>query len=136
MILRSAQPRDVDGVLAVWRRAEAEQSATDDPASLLRLLERDPDGLLVAEEDGALVGTAMVVFDGWRANLYRLAVVPEHRRRGIARALVEEGERRARARGARRFSAIVLAAEAPAVGFWEAVGYQPDPRVTRFTKTR
>ena len=136
MILRSAHPRDVDGVLALWRRAEAEPSATDDPASLLRLLASDPDGLLVAEEDGALVGTAMVVFDGWRANLYRLAVVPEHRRRGIARALVEEGERRARARGARRFSAIVLAAEAPAVGFWEAAGYQPDPRVTRFTKTR
>jgi ribosomal protein S18 acetylase RimI-like enzyme len=136
MILRSATPDDVDGVLALWRRAEAEPSATDDPASLFRLLEIDPDALLVAEEDGHLVGTAMVVFDGWRANLYRLAVVPERRRRGVGRALVEEGERRARARGARRFSAIVLAAEAPAVGFWEATGYRPDPRIIRFTKTR
>ena len=135
MIIRSAGSRDVDDVLAVWRRAEAEPSATDDPASLLRLLEIDPGALLVAEDDGRLVGTAMVVFDGWRVNLYRLAVVPERRRRGVARALVEEGERRARARGARRYSAIVLAAEAPALGFWEAAGYTRDPRITRFTKT-
>ena len=135
MMIRSATPDDVDGILALWRRAEAAPSATDDRASLLRLLEIDPDALLVAEEDARLIGTAMVIFDGWRANLYRLAVVPDRRRRGVARALVEEGERRARDRGARRFSAIVLAAEAPAVAFWEAAGYRRDPRITRFTKT-
>ncbi|MGH9031311.1 MAG: GNAT family N-acetyltransferase [Acidimicrobiia bacterium] len=135
MIVRSATADDVDDVLALWRRAEAAPSATDDRASLLRLLEIHPDALMVADEDGRLIGTAMVIFDGWRANLYRVAVVPERRRRGLARALVEEGERRARARGARRFSAIVLAAEVPAVGFWEAAGYRPDPRITRFTKT-
>ncbi|MGH8983285.1 MAG: GNAT family N-acetyltransferase [Acidimicrobiia bacterium] len=136
MILRSALRGDVDGVLDVWRQADAVPSATDDAPSLVRLLEVDPGALVLAEVDGALVGTLIATFDGWRANLYRLAVVPECRRRGVARALVEEGERRARARGARRFSALVLEAEAGAVGLWEAVGYERDPRITRFTKTQ
>jgi ribosomal protein S18 acetylase RimI-like enzyme len=135
VIVRSAAPGDVDDVLDLWRRAGAAPSATDDRDSLLRLLDFDPGGMLVAEEGGELVGTAMVLFDGWRANLYRLAVAPDRRRGGVGRALVEEGERRARSRGARRFSAIVLTAETPAVGFWDAVRYRPDPRVTRFTKT-
>jgi len=135
VILRSATPDDVEGILALWRRAEAEPSATDDRTSLLLLLETDPSALLVAEDDGHLVGTVIVTFDGWRANLYRLAVAPGRRRHGVARALVEEGERRARNRGARRFSATVLVAETRAVAFWEAAGYRPDSRVTRFTKT-
>jgi ribosomal protein S18 acetylase RimI-like enzyme len=135
MILRRAQASDIDAVLDVWRRADAAPSATDDAPSLLRLLQVDPGALVLAEEDGAVVGTLIATFDGWRANFYRLAVVPERRRRGVARALVEEGERRACKRGARRFSAIVLAAETPAVAFWEAAGYRRDPRITRFTKT-
>jgi ribosomal protein S18 acetylase RimI-like enzyme len=135
MILRSARPDDVEAVLDVWSRAEAAPSATDDAPSLLRLLAHDPDALVVAELDGVVIGTVIATFDGWRANLYRLAVVPEHRRRGVARALVVEGERRVRTRGARRFSALVLATEEPAVGLWNAVGYDRDLRIIRFTKT-
>jgi ribosomal protein S18 acetylase RimI-like enzyme len=136
VILRSASPADVDEVLDVWRRAEAAPSATDDAASLLRLLVDAPDALVLAEIDGAIIGTLIATFDGWRANLYRLAVVPEHRRRGVARALVRESEDRVRTRGARRFSALVLAAEPHAVGLWEALGYDRDRRIVRFTKTR
>jgi ribosomal protein S18 acetylase RimI-like enzyme len=136
VILRSATPADVDDVLDVWHRAEAAPSVTDDARSLLRLLGHAPDALVVAEIDGAIIGTLIATFDGWRANLYRLAVVPEHRRHGVARALVQEGEKRTQARGARRYSALVLAAEAGAVGLWEGVGYDRDPRIVRFTKTR
>jgi ribosomal protein S18 acetylase RimI-like enzyme len=136
MILRRARPSDIDAVLDVWRRADAAPSATDDAPSLLRLLEVDPGALVLAEENGAVVGTLIATFDGWRANFYRLAVVPERRRRGVARALVEAGERQARAHGARRFSALVLRGEANAVALWESAGYERDQRITRFTKTQ
>jgi ribosomal protein S18 acetylase RimI-like enzyme len=132
--LRSGDGADVDAVLALWRAAEAEPSATDDPAGLAALLAHDPDALIVAEVDGRIVGSLIAGFDGWRANLYRLAVHPDLRRRGLARALVAEAERRLTEAGARRANALVVADHAPAVGFWQAAGYHRDPRIGRHVK--
>ncbi|MCY4616691.1 MAG: GNAT family N-acetyltransferase [Chloroflexi bacterium] len=48
--------------------------------------------VLVAEEEGALVGAIVGTFDGWRAYVYHVAVVPGRRRRGVAKALFEEAQ--------------------------------------------
>jgi ribosomal protein S18 acetylase RimI-like enzyme len=40
------------------------------------------------------VGTLVAAWDGWRGNMYRLAVLPEHRRAGIGRELVDAGYER------------------------------------------
>lgn len=82
--IRSATPGDLDGVLAFWKVAAEGTSISDDGAGVARLVERDPDALILAEREGALVGTVIVGFDGWRCHLYRLAVHPDQRRRGWA----------------------------------------------------
>jgi ribosomal protein S18 acetylase RimI-like enzyme len=48
--------------------------------------------VLVAEEEGALVGAIVGTFDGWRAYVYHVAVVPGRRRRGVAKALFDEAQ--------------------------------------------
>ena len=48
--------------------------------------------VLVAEEEGALVGAIVATFDGWRAYVYHVAVVPGRRRRGVAKALFDEAQ--------------------------------------------
>jgi len=134
--VRPAGTGDAAAVLELWRVADAVPSATDDRPALELLLARAPEGLLVAEtDDAAVIGSVVAVFDGWRANLYRLAVHPEHRRRGVATALVENAERRLRAAGGRRISALVVHDHADAVACWAALGYEPDRRVTRSVKT-
>jgi ribosomal protein S18 acetylase RimI-like enzyme len=82
----------------VWRAAEIVPSVSDDTGSLRRLLDTSDDALLIAEVDDRMVGTLIAAWDGWRGNLYRLAVLPSWRRRGIARQLIVEGERRQVAR--------------------------------------
>src|SRR6266480_5977492 len=75
----------------------------------------------------------LATWDGWRAGLYRLAVLPSQRRRGVARALIAEGERRLREKGAARISILAIASsESPEL--WEATGYEPDGRIRRFVK--
>src|SRR5207249_1343409 len=110
------------------------EGVTDDPESIVLLLERDPDALIVAETDGRIAGTLIAGWDGWRGGFYRLAVRPGERRKGIARRLVEEGEGRLRELGARRISAIVISEHDHATGFWSATGYERDPRMVRYVK--
>ena len=70
----------------------------------------------------AIVGSVIATFDGWRGNMYRIAMHPDLRRRGIAIALVREGERRLVEQGCIRIAAIVLLDEEHATGFWAAAG--------------
>jgi ribosomal protein S18 acetylase RimI-like enzyme len=118
----------------VWIDADAVESSTDDEAAIRTLLERDPDALLIASANDRPVGILIVGWDGWRGALYRLAVLPEWRRRGVARLLVAEAEDRLRRLGARRVAAMVITEHDPAVGFWSALGYETDPRLGRFVR--
>ncbi len=131
--IRNGTASDIDAVLGFWRHATTEPSTTDDAASLALLLAHAPDALLLTVDGEMLIGTLIVGWDGWRGSMYRLAVDPACRRRGIATALVEEGERRLVARGARRLHMIVVAAEEPAKSFWTAVGYHTKDQL-RFVK--
>jgi ribosomal protein S18 acetylase RimI-like enzyme len=90
--------------------------------------------VLVAEVSDRIVGSVIGGFDGWLANLYRLTVHPEYRRRGIARALVAEMERRLVARGAKRITALVETDHPWATAFWQAAGYDRDARLERFVR--
>lgn len=132
--LRPCRRDEAGSVLNLWHSAGAEPSHTDEESSIIGLIERDPEALLVAELDGRLVGSLIAAWDGWRANLYRLAVSPELRRQGLARRLLAEGERRLRSKGARRFSALVHGEEGQAVEFWNSVGYVHDEEIRRYVK--
>ncbi|MET9293210.1 GNAT family N-acetyltransferase [Streptomyces sp. NPDC003077] len=133
--MRTAVPADAEAVLRFWREAAEGTSITDDLDGVLRLLERDPDALLLAESNGLLVGTAIAGYDGWRCSLYRLAVLPAHRRRGVARALLDAAERRFAALGGRRVDAMVLDRNTLAHHAWNAAGYAPQPEWSRWVKS-
>jgi len=133
--IRSAVAADVDGVLAIWEGSRS--AAADRPDGrddVLALLERSPDGLLVAERDEAIVGTLIAVWDGWRGSMARLAVPPEHRRNAIARRLVETGHGRLRAAGARRVNVLIADTDPGAADLWLALGYEHQPWVKRYKR--
>jgi ribosomal protein S18 acetylase RimI-like enzyme len=133
--IRAATAADVDSVLAVWAEARSRAAQTpDDPAVVQQLLDRDPGALLVAEMNEKVVGVLIAGWDGWRGNVYRLAVLPPYRRQGIARQLVEAGHERLRAQGAHRVTALVGGEEGAAHRLWRAVGYQRDELVHRFVR--
>jgi len=132
VIIRAAHSGDIESVLELWRAAEGRPTVTDTHEGLQRLLSRGDEPLLLAERGGVVVGTLIAAWDGWRGSFYRLAVHPSVRRRGVATALLREGERRLVGLGAVRLTAIVVDNEPGAMGFWAAAGYAPQEHRARF----
>jgi ribosomal protein S18 acetylase RimI-like enzyme len=84
--------------------------------------------------DGAIAGTVIAGWDGWRCHLYRLAVDPGRRRQGIGAALIGAAENRIRALGGTRIDAMVLDDNPGAHAIWAAHGYHRQPDWSRWVK--
>jgi RimJ/RimL family protein N-acetyltransferase len=134
LTIRGCKIEDADAVLELWRQADATPSVTDTAGDLQRVMASETAHVLVAEVDGRIIGSIIGTFDGWRGNIYRMAVHPSYRRRGIARALVAEVEKRLGQQGAKRITALVEKDHPWATDFWEAVGFGRDHRIVRHVR--
>jgi ribosomal protein S18 acetylase RimI-like enzyme len=133
VIIRPCRPDEGPALLDLWHHADASPSPTDTPEQVTEVIRDAAAAVLVAVDGDLLVGSIIGAWDGWRGNIYRLAVLRSYRRRGIARALVAAAEENLTARGARRISALVEHDHPWAVGFWDSI-YEPDPRMIRYVK--
>jgi len=133
VVIRPCRPDEGPALLDLWHHADASPSPTDTPEQVDQVIQDPAASVLVAVDNDLLVGSIIGGWDGWRGNIYRLAVLPSYRRRGIARALVAAAEERLAARGALRVSALVEHDHPWAVGFWDSL-YEPDPRMIRYVR--
>ena len=132
ILIRTGQIEDVPLVLRLWEQARSEHATTPDRLEdLTRLVLQSPGALLLAEINGLAVGVLVAAWDGWRGNLYRLAVHSKHRREGVGLALVRAGEEHLRRQGASRITALVAYEDPVAAAFWDTVGYPQDPKIGR-----
>jgi ribosomal protein S18 acetylase RimI-like enzyme len=132
--IRTAVADEAATILGFWKEAAEGTSITDDVDGVTRLIARDPEALILAESGGLVVGSVIAGYDGWRCSLYRLAVLPSHRRLGIATALLEAAEKRFLAVGGRRGDAMVLEANERAQHAWAAAGYHREDHWRRWVK--
>jgi ribosomal protein S18 acetylase RimI-like enzyme len=140
VLIRKVRDDQLDAVLRMWQAAGATPPSADDSLEGLTRLMREPAAVfLVATIDDEIAGSAIGGWDGWRGNIYRLAVSPEHRRKGIARRLVAEITRELFAKGATRLSALVEHEHQWAIEFWDSMrelGYERDPKFARYIADR
>jgi ribosomal protein S18 acetylase RimI-like enzyme len=130
--IRRASPADASAVLDLWAQERSEHaSAADRLEDIERLIGDSPAALLVAERGGEIAGALIAAWDGWRGNMYRLAVSKEHRREGIGLALARAGEEYLLDCGVRRVTALVAFDDEVAGAFWEAAGYPRDQEIGR-----
>lgn len=131
---RNATLDDIPAILALWDQARSDHAETPDtPEAVERLLATDPGALIVHGDP--ITGVIVAAFDGWRGNMYRLAVAPAHRRKGIARELVRAGEARLHGLGAPKVTALVGRGDAQAEGLWLAAGYRDDTEIGRWVRS-
>src|SRR6478735_863277 len=112
----------------------AESAGKSEQAACLALLPEFwnmPAELIAAREDGALVGAAGLIWESWAEPAgFRMSlhVLPDSRRRGIGRALVEAADTLIRGETDGLWSLRPLEEEAPAARFLRACGFDARKR--------
>lgn len=130
--IRRCRLEDAPAVLELWAEERSGHASTADRLDdVERLIGDSPAALLVAERGEEIVGALIAGWDGWRGNMYRLAVREEHRRKGIGLALTRAGEEYLRSCGVSRVTALVAFDDEEAGAFWESAGYPRDEEIGR-----
>jgi len=94
-------------------------------AARIRWHVREPDSVvLTARSTFSLAGFAIMRYGDDAAHLNLLAVVPAHRRRGVARSLLQWLEETARTAGTFRIALELRAGNEAARAFYRAAGYR------------
>jgi ribosomal protein S18 acetylase RimI-like enzyme len=91
---------------------------------IAKKVQRDPDLFLVDETDGKLIGSVIGGYDGRRGMIYHLAVADAYRHRGIGAALMEEVERRLKAKGCIKSYLMVVPGNEQAARFYAKHGWE------------
>jgi ribosomal protein S18 acetylase RimI-like enzyme len=83
----------------------------------------------LAVEDGVVVGSVAVVpLQGWSSHVgeVRVVVDPDHRRRGVGRALTRHAVREALRLGLTKMVVEVVADQEPAIAMFRSLGFDPE----------
>jgi ribosomal protein S18 acetylase RimI-like enzyme len=124
--IRRARSFDLNEIAELWRDCGLVPSPRGFRNEMERMLIRAPELFLVAADagdGGAIVGALLGSYDGRVATVSRLATHPDHRRRGIASALVEDFTRALADLGAEDALVLVLDRNPTADLFWAAIDY-------------
>lgn len=135
MVLRTFSLADYEALIHLWTSCGPGVAVgpSDTREALALKLARDPELALAAEVDGRLVGTVLGGFDGRRGTVHHLAVLPEFRGQGIAKALMAELERRLAAKGCLKAWALIVGENAAVASFYESIGWS-DMRIVGMGK--
>jgi ribosomal protein S18 acetylase RimI-like enzyme len=131
-----AEPSDASAVVALWEACGLTRPWNDPIADYTLALDMPASTIFIAREEGRIVASVMVGFDGHRGWIYYLAVAPDARRGGHGRAMMAAAERWLRDLGAPKLQLMVRDDNEAALGFYAALGLEPQKVVTlgRFLK--
>ena len=129
MRIRAFAEGDTEAVVRLWQECGLTRPWNDPHKDIARKLTVQPDLFLVGEDDGEVVATAMIGFDGHRGWVSYLAVDPTRRGQGSAAALMAEGERRLIELGCPKIMLMVRAENTNVVGLYDHLGYATEQTV-------
>lgn len=130
MIPGEATTGDREAVIDLWRACGLTRPWNDPEVDFNLALSSDASTILTLSEDGAILASVMVGFDGHRGWVYYLAADPIRQKSGLGRELMTMAEEWLKARGCLKIQLMVRNDNAEARSFYEALGYEQQEVVT------
>lgn len=124
-LIRSFVPNDYPEVSRIWQAIFPDPVDQIDTEEYIRRFIIHNHGLsFVAEKDCRIVGTVLAGHDTRRGYIYHLGVLPDFRRRGIGKALLDAAEKSLASQGIEKAHLFVFQENRTALSFYEDVGYK------------
>jgi len=128
--IRPFSPADEAAVIALWVACGLTRPWNHPGRDIERKLAVQPELFLVGEEAGRVVASVMAGYDGHRGWMNYLSVHPDCQGRGFGAQLVRRVEALLLAMGCPKLNLQIREDNTRAIGFYEALGYQPDKVVS------
>jgi len=134
--LRRLTIDDHAAILALWQRAGLDSIKPEGRDSRSEFEKQFAGGQIAIglEEDGKLIGVAIVTSDTRKGWINRLAIDPDYRRTGYGEQLVQAAEEVLREAGVHMTAALIEDRNAASLGLFEKLGYLPHPSVVYVSK--
>jgi len=125
--IRQLQRSNRQAAVELWGACELTVPWNDPARDFDRALENPTSNIFGGFEEGKLISTIMVGYEGHRGWLYYIAVDREHRRTGIAKTLIAKAEDWLQSQGAPKVMLMVRSGNGPAEALYESLGYEISP---------
>jgi ribosomal protein S18 acetylase RimI-like enzyme len=130
MRIRPYRDADQQQVIALWNACGLLNPLNNPFRDIERKLAHSPQGFLVGEEQGRVIASLMVGYDGHRGWYNYLAVSPECQKRGHARQLLQHAEAMLRAAGCPKINLQVRKTNSAVLSFYQKQGYGEDALIS------
>ena len=117
-------------VVDLWARCGLLRPWNDPRKDIARKLRVQRDLFLVGVDGDRIAGTVMAGYEGHRGWINYLAVDPDRRRQGFARALMGAAEERLRALGCAKINLQIRQDNSEAISFYRRIGFAEDASVS------
>jgi len=113
-------------VIELWLKCKLVVPSNNPHRDIERKVEVDRDLFLIGIINGRIVATVMGGYEGHRGWINYLAVDPAHQRNGYGRLIMQEVEKRIRAKGCPKINLQVRASNEAVIKFYQSLGYTDD----------
>lgn len=137
-VIRELRIEDYNALLKLWQEAQLPHrpKGRDKKENIARELTKPNAIFLVAVENGRIVGSAFGTHDNRKGWINRVAVAPDHQRKGIAARLVREVESRLRDAGIGIIACLIEDWNKTSMAFFQKIGYERRDDIIYFTKRK
>jgi N-acetylglutamate synthase-like GNAT family acetyltransferase len=136
MEIRRLTINDYREMVRLWSKAKLpfKPKGRDRKEAIAIQIEANPDFFIGTFENNRLVGTVIISCDTRKGWINRLAVDPNYRDRGIAKALIAASEKMLRKYGIRIFCALIEDSKIASKKLFKECGYAEHLDIIYFSK--
>jgi ribosomal protein S18 acetylase RimI-like enzyme len=136
MEIRKLTIKDYEEIIKLWSKAKLpyKPHGRDSKEAIAAEMKANPNFFLGAFEDNQLIGVVILSRDARKGWINRLAVDPNHQRRGVANALIAESEKVLRKYGFRIFCALIEDYNTASKTLFKKCGYVEHRDIIYFSK--
>lgn len=125
--IRPYRDADESAVIGLWQACGLTRPWNPPEADIALLRGSGHGEILVAMQEGGVVGSVMVGHDGHRGWIYYLAVVPSCQRGGVGSRLTRAAEAWLHERGIRKVELMIRNTNTEVTAFYARLGYSEEP---------